>query len=73
MTPVPQGLDKLSRREVEVLRMVALGHTHKEIGATLGVSVKTVETYRSRINDKLGFTSRAELVRFALRSGLMNE
>ncbi len=72
ITPVA-GLDKLSKREQEVLRMVALGHTHKEIAKELGVSVKTIETYRSRINDKMGFQSRAELVRFALRAGLMNE
>jgi DNA-binding CsgD family transcriptional regulator len=72
ITPVA-GLDKLSKREQEVLRLVALGHTHKEIAKELGVSVKTIETYRSRINDKMGFQSRAELVRFALRAGLMNE
>jgi pSer/pThr/pTyr-binding forkhead associated (FHA) protein len=71
--PSLAGVDKLSKREQEVLRLVALGHTHKEIAKTLGVSVKTIETYRSRINDKLGFESRAELVRFALRAGLMDE
>jgi pSer/pThr/pTyr-binding forkhead associated (FHA) protein len=73
ITPGVAGLDKLSKREQEVLRLVALGHTHKEVAKELGVSVKTVETYRSRINDKMGFQSRAELVRFALRAGLMNE
>jgi len=72
-TPAVIGVDKLSKREQEVLRFVALGHTHKEIAKTLGVSVKTIETYRSRINDKMGFQSRAELVRFALRAGLMND
>lgn len=64
-------LEKLSPREVEVLRLVALGHTQKEIGDKLGVSVKTVETYRTRINTKMGFGSRAELVQFALAAGFM--
>ncbi len=73
ITPGVAGLEKLSKREQEVLRFVALGHTHKEIAKELGVSVKTIETYRSRINDKMGFQSRAELVRFALRAGLMDD
>lgn len=71
--PAVPALEKLSKREREVLRLSALGHSHKAIGQDLGVSVKTIETYRSRINEKMGFTSRAELVRFALRAGLMDD
>ncbi len=63
-------LGKLSPREREVLRLVALGHTQKEVADELGLSIKTVETYRTRLNVKLGFTSRAELVRYALAAGL---
>lgn len=73
VAPAGPRLEKLSKREREVLRLAALGHSHKEIGQSLGVSVKTVETYRSRINEKMGFSSRAELVRFALRAGLMDD
>ena len=62
---------KLSKREQEVLRLLALGHTHKEIAQTLGVSVKTVETYRARVAEKLALKSRADLVRYALSSGLL--
>jgi two-component system response regulator NreC len=62
--------DDLSAREVEVLRLVALGHTSPEIAARLHLSTRTVETYRARIHRKLGMTARAELVRYALRRGL---
>jgi two-component system response regulator NreC len=62
--------DELSAREVEVLRLVALGHTSPEIAAKLHLSTRTVETYRSRIQRKLGLSARAELVRYALRRGL---
>ncbi len=64
-------LDRLSKRELEVLRLLALGHTHKEIAQQLGVSVKTVETYRARVAEKLEIRSRADLVRYALTSGLL--
>jgi two-component system, NarL family, response regulator NreC len=57
---------ELSEREVEVLRMIALGHTNSEIGRQLYLSVRTVETHRSHIQQKLGLSSRAELVRYAL-------
>lgn len=66
-----EALDRLSRREQEVLRLLALGHTHKEIAQQLGVSVKTVETYRARVADKLELRSRADLVRYALSAGLL--
>lgn len=65
------SLDKLSKREQEVLRLIALGHTHKDIASDLGVSVKTVETYRARVAEKLDLKSRADLVRYALSSGLL--
>jgi DNA-binding CsgD family transcriptional regulator len=64
-------VSKLSRREQEVLRLIALGHTHKDIATQLGVSVKTVETYRARVAEKLELKSRAELVRYALEAGLV--
>ena len=65
------ALGRLSAREREVLALTAAGHTSTEIGAQLDVSPKTVETYRSRIMQKLGFKHRSELVRFALRAGLL--
>jgi two-component system response regulator NreC len=60
------GGDGLSPRETEVLRLIALGHTNAEIAAKLHLSRRTVETHRARIHRKLGLTTRAELVRFAL-------
>jgi DNA-binding NarL/FixJ family response regulator len=61
--------DELTAREREVLTMVAWGHTNKEIAATLGITVKTVETHKMNGMQKLGITSRADLVRFALSQG----
>lgn len=69
---VAEAPDDLSEREVEVLRMIALGHTNAEIGAQLFLSVRTVETHRSHIQRKLGRTTRAELVSYALQRGLMD-
>lgn len=63
--------DGLSPRETEVLRLIALGHTSAEIAAKLHLSRRTVETHRARIHRKLGLTTRAELVRFALRRRLI--
>jgi two-component system response regulator NreC len=65
--------DNLTDREVEVLRLIALGHTNAEIGDRLFLSVRTVETHRSRIQQKLGRSTRAELVRYALDHGLHDE
>jgi len=62
----------LSPREREVLGQLALGHTNKEVAAALNVSVKTVETHRTRIGDKLGLKTRAELVKYALAHDLMD-
>ena len=64
-------LDGLSVRETEVLRLIALGHTSAEVARQLHLSPRTVETHRARINRKLGLTKRAELVRYALRRGLL--
>ncbi len=63
--------DTLSEREQAVLRLVALGHTSKEIADQLSLSVKTIETYRARGMEKLGLPSRAALVRFALANGVL--
>jgi len=64
--------DELSEREVEVLRLIALGHTNAEIGEQLFLSVRTVETHRAHIQQKLGRSTRAELVRYALDQGLLD-
>lgn len=64
--------DLLSEREKEVLRLVAYGYTAQEIADQLGLSVKTIETYRARGMEKLGLSSRAALVRFALSKGIIS-
>ena len=64
---------KLSDRETEVLRRIAQGYSHKEIAASLGLSVKTVETYKMRAMDKLGFQHRADLIRHAAKAGWLTE
>jgi DNA-binding NarL/FixJ family response regulator len=63
--------DPLSDREREVLRLLALGHTNQEIATMLFISVRTAETHRAHIMRKLGLTTRAELVRYALAEGLL--
>jgi two-component system, NarL family, response regulator NreC len=63
--------DDLSAREVEVLRLIALGHTNAEIAAQLYLSVRTVESHRAHVQQKLRRTTRAELVRYALENGLV--
>jgi two-component system, NarL family, response regulator NreC len=63
--------DNLSPREVEVLRLIAHGHTNAEIGEQLFLSVRTVETHRSHIQRKLSLTTRADLVGYALEHGLL--
>jgi two-component system, NarL family, response regulator NreC len=65
--------DPLSEREREVLRLLALGHTNQEIAKMLYLSVRTVETHRAHIMQKLRLTTRAELVRFAIDHGLLEE
>src|SRR5271165_5911104 len=63
---------QLSPREQEVLKLLAQGYTNQEVGTRLCLSVKTIETYRARIVDKLGLRSRADLTRYALEMGLLN-
>jgi two-component system response regulator NreC len=63
--------DKLTPREREVLRLIALGHTSVEIAAKLGLSPRTIETHRARIHRKLGLDTRAELVSYALQHELL--
>jgi len=67
------GLKDLSTREQEVLALTAEGYSSREIGKKLFISPKTVDTYRARIMDKLGLNHRSELVRFALKVGLLRE
>jgi two-component system, NarL family, response regulator NreC len=70
--PEPAGPpDDLSDREVEVLRLIALGHTNAEIAGRLYLSVRTVESHRAHIQQKTRRSSRAELVRYALSNGLV--
>lgn len=70
--PAPERVsESLTPREVEVLKLVAEGHTNREIADHLHLSVKTVETHRERLMSKLGFKTRAELVRYALAQGLL--
>jgi len=65
--------DPLSERESEVLRLLALGHTNQEIAKTLFISVRTAETHRAHIMQKLRISTRAELVRYAIAQGLLDE
>jgi two-component system, NarL family, response regulator NreC len=68
---LPQEMP-LSRRESEVLELLALGYTHQQIADHLFLSTKTVETYRTRIAEKLGLRSRPDLIRYALDTGLLS-
>jgi two-component system, NarL family, response regulator NreC len=65
--------DPLSDREREVLRLLALGHTNQEIAKMLFVSVRTAETHRAHIMQKLGISTRAELVRYAISRGVLED
>ncbi|HYO62160.1 MAG TPA: response regulator transcription factor [Pyrinomonadaceae bacterium] len=64
---------ELSERESQVLRLAAWGYSNKEIAAKLGISVKTVETYKVRLMEKLDLRSRADIVRYALRQGWLQD
>jgi DNA-binding NarL/FixJ family response regulator len=68
----PQG-NQLSEREAEVLRLVAWGYTNKEVAGYLRISVKTVETHKANLMQKLDLKSRVEIVRYALRQGWLRE
>ena len=71
--PAPGPPDGLTDREVEVLRLIALGYTNAEIADQLYLSVRTVETHRAHIQSKLTLSTRSELVRYALQHGLMGD
>jgi DNA-binding CsgD family transcriptional regulator len=66
-------LDVLTGRETEVLRLLVLGHTQKEMAEQLHLSVKTVETHRARIAEKTGCRTRAELVAYAISAGMLGK
>jgi len=70
--PAPRSSDRLSPREVDVLRLVALGYTNQQIADELCIGVSTVETHRTHIMEKLGLRGRAQLVRYALARGLLD-
>ena len=70
---VEDGYELLSEREREVLKQLALGHTAAEVAEQLALSPKTVETYRTRIMQKLNLHGRADLVKYALARGLLSE
>ena len=76
MAAAPDGpagaLTALSEREVEVLRLIALGHTNNEIAQQLCLSVRTIESHRAHIQQKLGVSTRSELVRYALDHDLID-
>ena len=65
--------DDLTEREVQILRLIALGHPNTEIGGQLFLSVRTVESHRAHIQQKLRRTNRADLVRYAMDHGLLDE
>lgn len=64
-------LDSLSMRELQVLRRLAMGHTNREIAHAYSLSIKTVDTYRSRLLKKLDLRNNAELIRFAIQNNLI--
>ena len=70
--PAPGPPDGLSQRELEILRLIALGYTNGQIADELYLSIRTVETHRAHIQQKLGLADRAELVRYALDRKLLS-
>jgi DNA-binding NarL/FixJ family response regulator len=72
LAPGDDAQTDLTDREIEVLRHVALGSSMKEIGTLLQISTKTVDTYKNRANRKLNLRSRADIVRYAIKSGWMH-
>jgi DNA-binding NarL/FixJ family response regulator len=69
----PGAAVSLSEREAEVIRLIAQGHTSKEMASSLGLSPRTLETYKARAMSKLNLRSRADLIRYALRSGWLRD
>ena len=72
-SPAAGHTKPLSQRETEVLQLLAQGHTNQEAADRLAVSVKTIEKHRKRLSDKLGLKSRAQLFRFAVEVGLLED
>jgi two-component system response regulator NreC len=70
-TGLPQPVNILSDRELQVLKLVARGYTSAQIAKQIAVGVKTVETYRSRLAEKLGLRTRSDVIRFAVQMGLL--
>jgi two-component system, NarL family, response regulator NreC len=68
---VESEMTPLTPREIEILRLIALGHTSVEVAEQLDISPRTVETHRANIHRKLGLDTRAELVRYAMSLGLL--
>lgn len=68
---VTTPVDRLSDRERQVLSLIAQGHTNQAVADLLDLSVKTIESYRARLMDKLGLTNRADLTRFAIEQGFL--
>ena len=66
-----EELELLTPRELEVLKLIAEGHSSKEIATTLVLSIKTVESHRANILSKLGMRDRVDLTRYAIRRGLI--
>ena len=69
----PRAERELTSREIEVAQLLTRGHINREIAEQIDVSIKTVETYKARIMEKLGLRSRADLVRYAIRRGWLHE
>lgn len=69
--PVQDPYEKLTEREKQVLKLIAEGHSHKEIGGLLGISTKTVIAHQTNISEKLDIHSRAELIKFAIRKKII--
>lgn len=70
--PITNSPESLTAREVEILGLIVRGHTNRQIGSVLNISVRTVETHRSNIMEKLDLRSRVDLVRYAVEHGLVN-
>jgi RNA polymerase sigma factor (sigma-70 family) len=71
--PQDNAFDRLTKREREVLQLIAEGNTMQQIANTLGISVKTVETHRYRLMDKLNIHHVTGLVRYAVRAGIVQD
>lgn len=72
-TDASQTLSELTEREAQVLRLIAWGHSNKEIASQLGISVKTVEYHKAHASEKLGLHSRTDILRYALAQGWLQD